>query len=361
MSRAIIAPIGALTLIAGIASAAADDTATPSPESDFEGICSAALLQVRPISADTPQRDFKDLDDTMDCVLADGTALRLRWGADQAFPYGECGAAPPEYVSLWINKRRVLSRHFIGDGCRGLALQNLEANATSVSICTYIPKNRGTRQDVGDDANADYVLPFNRSEGQEFHDRCAVATVDKSAPIDGVEYPGSSSQVVKAGSLQPLRQEDGALCAAAVSADGTKLAIPLGSTPIPWQRWKPSAYGGETRRATFDFLNEGVDHDVYDWDLYTHAQDGETYLVLPKGAPEPDIGVGEYHGDRLPPPSSGRRTDLGYWHGEVFRQDNVSYVLATPVNYKEDLYLWRPLPDGTLHPVCSWHRVERHF
>jgi hypothetical protein len=45
-----------------------------------------------------------------DCTLSDGTAIRIREGEEQTFSNGMGGDDPPAFFSLWIGRRKVLSR-----------------------------------------------------------------------------------------------------------------------------------------------------------------------------------------------------------------------------------------------------------
>jgi hypothetical protein len=45
-----------------------------------------------------------------DCTMANGWTIRVRIGEEQASPYGEGGANPPAYFSLWIGQRKIISR-----------------------------------------------------------------------------------------------------------------------------------------------------------------------------------------------------------------------------------------------------------
>jgi hypothetical protein len=313
-----------------------------------------AALKIQPISSTTSGQDAES--DTRDCTLADGTSVRLRWGADQPFPFGECGAAPPEHVTLWVDKRRVLHHFFISDGCRGISLRSIDVDGKSVRLCAYVPKDAKTRQDMPDDAPVATTLPANGREGRAYHVRCRDKPVDRSTPIDTVEYPGSTV-ADRVSVLKPVIQEDALLCEAAVSADGKGVVRPPHGVPVKWQSWTKPPSCGATQRATFDFFNEGTERDVYDWSLCPPAPDGEMFLMLPKGSPAPEPGLAEAvadHGKTLSLPPGGRLQDLGRWHAEVFRYGNETYVLATPTDPQQDFYLWRPLADGSRHVACSW-------
>src|SRR5690348_15760278 len=48
--------------------------------------------------------------DRTDCRLPDGKTVRLRTGREQAFAYGAGGGDPPSFFSLWIDRRKALSR-----------------------------------------------------------------------------------------------------------------------------------------------------------------------------------------------------------------------------------------------------------
>lgn len=357
MLRTILAPLCALLLTAVSAIAAS------LPYNDFEATCTASHLAVRPIAAAPPDHDGGE-PDTRDCALSNGTTIRLRWGIDAPFPFGECGSAPPEYLDLWIDKRRVLSRYSVSEGCAGLKLQSLIADGNVVRICSYVPKDRNSRRDAPADGPDPTVLPTSRSEGKAFHTTCRDLRVDQAASIDAAEFadPLPSAPTGRPdpppATLRPVTQEDPTLCAAAIGPDATSPSRPAKAVAIPWEPWIKPLSCGETHRATFDFFNEGVDRDVYDWTLCSHARDGDTFLVLPKGSPAPDVGIGEAAAGqegRLPPPG-GRLKDLGAWNGEVFRYGSGTYVLASPVNPEQDFYLWRPAADGSLHVECSWHR-----
>jgi hypothetical protein len=351
MFRIVTAHLAALWLTSVLALAAPPARAASLPYNDFEGVCTPAHLRIQPIAAPAPDRDGGE-PDTRDCALPDGTAIRLRWVTLLPFPFGECGAAPPEYLDLWVDKRRVLTRYSISEGCGGLKLQSLAADGKLVRVCTYVPKDPRTQQDVADSSSA-ATLPASRAEGRRFRVACHDLPVDPSAPVDLAEYPGAGASPVvppaKAVALQLLTQEDPMLCAAALDADGVRLARPARGVPIPWGAAAKPDDCGEGRHARFDFFNEGVDRDVYDWSRCQSTPAGDRFLVLPKGSPAPVLG--DAH---AAPPPGGRVKDLDRWRGDVFRFGDETYVLATPLPGEQNSFIWRPAADGTLHVECAW-------
>lgn len=347
------------SLIAGAPAAAAATL----PYNDFEAVCAASHLAIRPIAAAAPDHDGGE-PDTRDCSLSNGTAIRLRWVVEDPFPFGECGSAPPEYLDLWVDGRRVLSRYSISEGCAGLKLQSLTVEGDVVRICSYVPKDRATHRDAPADGPEPTILPTSRAEGKAFHTLCRDVRVAETAAIDEAEF-AAAGQRPAAGyadpgpaPLLPVVQEDPTLCAAAVAPHAASPSRPARAVAVSWERWTTPPACGETRRATFDFFNEGIVRDVYDWTRCGSGVDGDAFLVLPKGSPAPDVGVGEAAADSglAPPPPGGRLKDIGGWHGDVFRYGSETYILAAPADPRQDFFLWRPAADGTLHAECSWRR-----
>jgi len=350
---------------APLAGAIADEGLTPSPGNDYQVACNTGVLTVRPI---TPELAAKGpgQSDTIDCPLANGLrAARVRFAANQAFPYGQCGAAPLEFISLWLDERLIVSRRYIGDGCSGLKLALLKFAGNDVTLCTYIPQDLKTRNDLLDErlgvANFGVALPHTSDEAKQYRQYCEVMPFNTTTPIDHVEYPGDLEKPPVAGTLQPVVATDEPLCRAVVNSEGTQLIAPPDSEILNWREWRHPTACGHSQRATFDFANEGVARDVYDWDLCSHASDGDRYVTVPAGAPEPDPRLGEDRDSGLPLPPAARFWDLGYAHGQVFRRSGTTYLLETPVNDTDDFYLKRPQPDGSMKTICSWYRVEVHM
>ena len=157
-----------------------------------------------------------------DCALAKGRPVRIRAGESQAFAYGEGGAAPPAFFSLWVDRRRLLSRYVWKPGYTDAArdkprLVGLVIRPGSLTYCT-----------VTEAAPA----PSCR--------RRAVAMT--AMPIDRVEYGSAQTMpvgtvIVAAGSTEP------ALCRRYLravgtwfdnpDADGAPLRLPRCPSPIP--------------------------------------------------------------------------------------------------------------------------------
>lgn len=348
-----------------LAGAGADESLTPSPDNDYEVACGAGELIVRPISPELAAKG-PGQHDTIDCPSPNGLrAARVRFAANQAFPYGQCGGAPAEFVSLWIDERLVVSRRYIGDGCSGLKLALLDSGGSRVTLCTYIPQDLKTHEDLLDErvgaAGFGAALPHTRDQAAQYRQHCEIVPFDMTTPVDHVEYPSDLAKPPTAGTLQPIVATDRALCRAAIGADRAQLIVPPSSELPGWREWQHPVGCGQSRRATFDFANDGIARDVYDWDLCSHASDGDVYLTLPAGALEPDPDLGQGHNAGSPVPPGGKLWDLGYAHGQVFRRKGTTYLLETPVNDTADFYLKRPRPDGGMTTICSWYRVEVHM
>jgi len=51
------------------------------------------------------------------CTLADGREVRIKTGGRMPTAWGMCGGASNTFISLWIDQRKVLSRHWVQHAC----------------------------------------------------------------------------------------------------------------------------------------------------------------------------------------------------------------------------------------------------
>jgi hypothetical protein len=111
--------------------------------------------------------------DRTDCTLPGGRSIRVRFGSEQAMAYGAGGGDPPEFFSLWIDGRKVLSRKEwkpgYGDGFdeKARVVVGLVIKEHTLTWCTRLYDN-------------DRDAPACRDEVYDL----------KKYPVDTIEYSG---------------------------------------------------------------------------------------------------------------------------------------------------------------------------
>lgn len=73
-----------------------------------------------------------------ECIFKNGREVRLKISADEAFPYGQCGASPASWLSLWVDKKKILSKYVYIPTCLAQSsLKSIKIQDDVVEICDY--------------------------------------------------------------------------------------------------------------------------------------------------------------------------------------------------------------------------------
>jgi uncharacterized protein len=208
-----------------------------------------------------------------ECVYPSGFRVRVKVGEGMAYPYGECGADAPVFLSLWINERKAASRIWFAGHCREM---NNEPPVTfriaakscfgaAGTICTDFP-----------DLN--------------------------KYPVDSVEYPAPGKTKPKVGDME-LTEGTGAICRTALDEirkgyfgpssatkpnDGT-FARPEWkdvTVELPQELTANGLMPEESRESTYDFDNDGNLDRVISLSSTTHYMDATVLLVQPGTSPK---------------------------------------------------------------------------
>lgn len=298
--------------------------------------------------------------DRTDCRLPDGKTVRLRIGVEQVFPYGLGGANPPSFFSLWIDKRKVLSKRVWKEGY-GQDLPILVGLVIRSERLTFCDANEGS-------ANVDC------------HDERLTLG---SFQIDSVEYGGSTP---KPGTMLLGRSRDPAFCRRYLEALGKSFEHLLGGggddTPfapaIAWDesRWTdgalvtsaqvvPAPKSQPLRVMAFSGTWRFFEGDVYvftplsvspaDVEAFWKSGDPESIPARPRPAGWSVISGGV---PDLYPQVSAR-----YVHLRPQKIDGRLYVLAYPTYTKNrpTAVLLTVTPEPKAAPVCEFQRVEPNF
>jgi hypothetical protein len=337
-------------------------------------------------------------DPPFDCKLNDASGVRLKLGGGPGMPYGECGADPSLFVSVWIDEAKVLSAKNYSGMCLQEERPFSHARVTekSVTWCTGKVKR-------GD------PLDPNHLECTE--------TRTSSAPKkkDIAEFPPPGAHREKAGTILVDHAAEPALCTAMArrNPEGSASTFPLLPPPTSdVNLLKTVDFRGEATnivyRGRFDLDNDGADDDVLLLRSLTHAHDGDELLASPSlaipdrlddaalealrkrarhrfpgawatGASRYDAGYYEIKNLRAEPRSTGvqpgsavlRTTSLRfrYTHLEPFRYQGVTYLITSPPDWAVDdtdtFVVFRPRPGPgpgrALEETCVVHQVQENF
>ena len=296
--------------------------------------------------------------DRTDCRLPDGKTVRLRIGVEQVFPYGVGSGDPSSFFSLWINKRKVLSKRVwrVGYGHEDLPmLVGLVIRSERLTFC---------------DAN-------EGSANVSCHDERLTLG---SFPIDSVEYGGSTP---KPGTMLLGRSRDPAFCRRYLKALGNSESLFQEHTPFaPVISWDESHWtdGAFVTSAQVVPAPKAQPLRVMAFSGTHRLFDGDVYVFTPLSVSPADVEAFWKSGDdpksipARPRPAgwsviSGGVPDLypqvsaRYVHLSPRQIDGRLYVLASPTNSKTRPtgVLLAVTPEPKAAPVCEFQRVEPNF
>lgn len=136
-----------------------------------------------------------------ECIFPSGNRVKVKIGTGIARAYGMCGGDPEVFASIWVNKRKVLSRYQFAGRCTeyandrtsfGFEVVNSRARQCQKAIATVTAE---TTQGASSETQVNDTLPevcVNFPEVARF-------------PIDSTEYPPLAAKPVVVGSIQIVR------------------------------------------------------------------------------------------------------------------------------------------------------------
>jgi hypothetical protein len=73
-----------------------------------------------------------------ECTFSNGKKVRLKLGSGEAVPYGQCGASPASWFSLWVDEKKILSQYdYIPTCLAESSLKSIKVQDDAVEICEY--------------------------------------------------------------------------------------------------------------------------------------------------------------------------------------------------------------------------------
>ena len=220
-----------------------------------------------------------------ECVFPSGRRVRVKVGEGTPRAYGMCGGDPEVFTSIWVDKRKVLSRLWFAGHCRedhDRSLLSLAVSAQKVTRCQKAAESAATGSST--------PLRLNQSQGAPL-EACVDFPDVGRFPVDSVEYPRPGTRVASVGSVEIVRGSDPVCTVVASSLRSDSLTSSSGANPSlvrPEQRAAsvglPVGLAGATE-SVFDFNNDGTLDRVFSRAFENTYMHGSVLLVQPGASP----------------------------------------------------------------------------
>lgn len=299
--------------------------------------------------------------DRSDCTLANGTTIRVRGGRQQAFAYGAGGGNPPAFFSLWINKRKVISRKIWMPG------YEKTFDKPPIHDGVLITTKR--------------ITTCATAEGKP--QQCTSEPLDLAArPIDRVEY-GNTALKTATGhiSITANGAANQRFCKAYLGlvkpdfdyfGEQTSFDIDLGLFTD-----KTSVANARTYSGLIE-LSPGVIRRLMVWDADNHYFDGTVIALAPPTITTEEIVAGYPISEieHWPERRVAQLTLISAGQKHLYPNISPRYVHLVPQRIEGTLYLFaypsakgqrpgaalvKPLPAGGFATVCAFNRTEPHY
>lgn len=338
-----------------------------------------------------------------ECIYPSGNRIRVKVGIDRARGYGYCGGDPEEFMSVWVNERKIASRVWFTGHCRGESSEPYISFRISVNDTMSIEKCHLTKK--LDSKEEPASSSSNQIQTEELS-VCVDYPEISNFPRDYVEYPlTQEAKTPKIGEIVLVRGSD-AVCQAALD-DQEKYFSDFGSFPDTANRkivrlgWSQSEIElpGDLKGSSeniFDFNNDGKLDRVFKKQFETSYNDGTVLLVQPGSSEDelivPDSPMADTsmllpcqinfvkHGILECHPFSQKSDDAGFTVKGKTEKDSVRFrarysTLAVSnfqgVNYlgirsnssdtENYVVILKPLPNGGFQEMCLLQKVTENF
>jgi hypothetical protein len=326
-----------------------------------------------------------------------GVTVRLKVGAYPGRAYGMCGADGEVFASVWIDRRKLVSREWMTGHCK----QDFGGPKVSFRLSNLVGLSRGVKFEKCASA---YPVGGAAPDTAAAEPAVCVDYPDvASYPVDEIEYPPEGATAAAVGAIEIASGTD-SVCAAAqsewIATDAWYRSSGAGTRPTlldSEMQWRPAALAlpdsmARAEESVLDFDNDGALDRVWRREFSNNYMDGRILLVQagssseePPPATDPDdsfklypcqmSGVASF---RACPPFSQQNDEAGfdvpaepgpvYFRGrytalDPFRFEGTTFVRA--VRHSQELAdfraVLRPGAGGQFTPVCLLRRVTENF
>lgn len=171
------------------------------------------------------------------CTFANGKTVEVKFGGDEALPYGECGATPEQYFSLWFDKKKILSKTPYTQRCQDESeIKSINIQNNTITTCTYATTGEAI------------TLNINKNKVS-----CSTKIIDMNQPRDEIEYPLVGAKI-PVGTIILQYAFDKSLCQAFTNGR-------LFTSIKPLKSFNYSV--NQLDKMSFDINNDGKNETVY--------------------------------------------------------------------------------------------------
>lgn len=341
-----------------------------------------------------------------ECIYPSGNRVKVKVGTGIARPYGMCGGDPAVFISVWVNKRKVLSRHSFAGHC-----MESDSSRTAFGLTVWGSRIRQCQKAMAPEN-------FEPAEGDSkkmqtnspLPEACVNFPEVSRFPVDAIEYPPKGVKPVVVGSIQSLRKTH-PVCDEVAKAlpsmlnseslpEGVLLKRPIWSDASETLQTNKSIKQQYPLRFTqesfFDFNNDGKPDRVLNSNLESTYMDGSVLLVqlgnsrqqfhalAPLNSASSQLlscQMDKVHHDiDSCPPLTQESDDAGffvpaalgqppirfrarYTHLDPFFYRGTTYLVASSKSSESMEYfaVLKPLPNSSFLPMCLFREVPENF
>jgi hypothetical protein len=309
-----------------------------------------------------------------ECHLTPNILVRAKVGQGRALPYGQCGANPPVWLSLWVDGRKWLSRFSVGGHCVETVLKEIRVTPEGMQVCTK---------------------PEYPADGQEDVEDCEDHKAANLAQTTDVKEFPSDPDTPPQGSIVVAHAEDPEFCGRMIvpGSDAYGVADWRIDFPKPLDRdlqlWPTD--GSSYTRNRFDIDNDGREEVVYGYHPMSRMNDFDVYFASPGQAVDDAWPKSERQVNKLTSPYAfpfrfrtcdGRTCgpdeageialqhvqkddaapswDTRYVHAQPFVFNGVTYFYLSAMGDDELSAIVKPHPTA-LDEVCIFRAIPQNF
>ncbi len=325
------------------------------------------------------------------CTLSNGTEIRAKLGLGPVFPYGMGGGDPAKWLSVWINKTKIVSRYQVG--CEDEGPCNGAFKVAGKRLFTCALTSSPSTNESGLSKKASYKCTSK-----------PIAKLAQARARDAVEYPLAGERMRPSpGTFVTLFARDAEFCRQFLSDQ----ELPENSEEISPLSSSAYEYSGSYNRLDFDINNDGENETVLGLNSSTHYRDGDIFFIYAGSTIPAQVGnsketssesryaklatriLPHYWADytnRQERLLADKNTDSGayelknskapwwdthdvpvfrfrYWHLVPFRNFGTTYFRTRSM--EAGLMHWsvvlRPEPDFKVTEECVFQTVQEHY